>query len=72
MEASLCLKSCEDHSLLKSYDGGLLKTITGLDPKRKEFAPMGKQNSLQLVRKKIRKRRLFKKVQAFCEEKVVR
>ena len=25
MAASLCLKSCEDHSLLKSYDGGLLK-----------------------------------------------
>ena len=25
-----------------------------------------------LVRKKIRKRRLFKKVQAFCEEKVLR
>ena len=23
--ASLCLKSCEDHSLLKSYNGGLLK-----------------------------------------------
>ena len=26
----------------------------------------------QIVRKKIRKRRLFKKVQAFCEEKVLR
>ena len=25
-----------------------------------------------IVRKKIRKRRLFKKVQAFCEEKVLR
>ena len=25
MAASLCLKSCEDHSLLKSYDGGLWK-----------------------------------------------
>ena len=23
--ASLCLKSCEDHSLLKSYNGGLWK-----------------------------------------------
>ena len=27
---------------------------------------------IALVRKKIRKRRLFKKVQAFCEEKVLR
>ena len=25
MGASLCLKSCEDHSLLKSYNGGLWK-----------------------------------------------
>ena len=25
MAASLCLKSCEDHSLLKSYNGGLWK-----------------------------------------------
>ena len=24
---SLCLKSCEDHSLLKSYNGGLWKNI---------------------------------------------
>ena len=30
MAASLCLKSCEDHSLLKSYNGGLWKTIIGL------------------------------------------
>ena len=27
MAASLCLKSCEDHSLLKSYYGGLWKNI---------------------------------------------
>ena len=27
---------------------------------------------LYIVRKKIRRRRLFKKVQAFCEEKVLR
>ena len=27
MAASLCLKSCEDHSLLKSYNGGLWKNI---------------------------------------------
>ena len=33
MTASLCLKSCEDHSLLKSYYGGLWKTFTGLGPK---------------------------------------
>ena len=32
MAASLCLKSCEDHSLLKSYNGGLWKTFTGLGP----------------------------------------
>ena len=32
MADSLWLKSCEDHSLLKSYDGGLWKTITGLGP----------------------------------------
>ena len=25
MAASLCFKSCEDHSLLKSYNGGLWK-----------------------------------------------
>ena len=25
MAASLCLKSCEDHSLLNSYNGGLWK-----------------------------------------------
>ena len=25
MAASLCLKSCEDHNLLKSYNGGLWK-----------------------------------------------
>ena len=25
MAASLCLKSCEDHSLLKSYNGGIWK-----------------------------------------------
>ena len=33
MAAPLCLKSCEDHSLLKSYNGGLWKIITGLGPK---------------------------------------
>ena len=27
MAASLCLKSCEDHSLLKSYNGSLWKNI---------------------------------------------
>ena len=27
MAAALCLKSCEDHSLLKSYNGGLWKNI---------------------------------------------
>ena len=27
MAASLCLKSCEDHSLLKGYNGGLWKNI---------------------------------------------
>ena len=27
MAASLCLKSCEDHSLLKSYNGGPWKNI---------------------------------------------
>ena len=30
------------------------------------------KNNAIIVRKKIRKRRLFKKVQAFCEEKVLR
>ena len=25
MAASLCLKSCEDHSLIKSYNGGLME-----------------------------------------------
>ena len=25
--ASLCLKSCEDHSLLKSYNGGIWKDM---------------------------------------------
>ena len=36
MAASLCLKSCEDHSLLKSYNGAIMevygKTFTGLGP----------------------------------------
>ena len=32
MAASLCLKSCGDHSLLKSYNGGLWKKNTGLGP----------------------------------------
>ena len=32
MAASLCLMSCEDHSLLIIYNGGLWKTITGLGP----------------------------------------
>ena len=33
MAASFCLKSCDDHSLLKSYIGGLCKTFTGLGPR---------------------------------------
>ena len=34
MEASLCLKSCEEHSLLKSYnEGHPWKKNTGLVPK---------------------------------------
>ena len=32
MTASLCLKSCEDHSLLKSYNGGLWKKNTRSGP----------------------------------------
>ena len=32
MAALLCFKSCEDHSLLKGYNGGLWKTVTGLGP----------------------------------------
>ena len=32
MAAPLCLKSCEDRSLLKSYNGGIWKAITGLGP----------------------------------------
>ena len=38
MAASLCLKSCDDHSLLKSYNGGLRKTVTGLGPKQENQA----------------------------------
>ena len=30
MAASLCFKSCEDHRLLKGYNGGLWNTVTGL------------------------------------------
>ena len=37
MAASLCFKSCEDHSLLKSYNGGLWKTFTGLGPELQCF-----------------------------------
>ena len=33
MAASLCLKSCEDHSLLKSYNGGLWKNIYRSGPR---------------------------------------
>ena len=36
--ASLCLKSYEDHSLLKSYNGGLWKTFTGLGPREEHQA----------------------------------
>ena len=36
--ASLCLKSCVDHSLLKSYNGGYGKTFTGLGPKEEHQA----------------------------------
>ena len=32
MAALLFFKSCEDHSLLKGYNGGLWKTVTGLGP----------------------------------------
>ena len=39
MAASLCLKSCEDHSLLKRYNGGLWKKIfTGLGPNEEHQA----------------------------------
>ena len=33
MAASLCLKSCEDHSLLKSYNGDLWKNIYRSGPR---------------------------------------
>ena len=33
MPASLCFKSYENHSVLKSYYGGIWKTFTGLGPK---------------------------------------
>ena len=32
MAASLCLKSCEVHSLIKSYNGGLWKNIDRSGP----------------------------------------
>ena len=32
--ASLCLKSCVDHSLLKSYNGGLWKNIYRSGPSK--------------------------------------
>ena len=35
MAALLCLKSCEDHSLLKSLNGGLWKKIQVLALKKK-------------------------------------
>ena len=38
MAALLCLKSCEDHSLLKSFNGGLWKKNTGLGPKEENQA----------------------------------
>ena len=33
MAASLCLKSCEDHSLLESYNGGLWENIYRSGPR---------------------------------------
>ena len=36
--ASLCLKSCVDHSLLKSYNGGLWKNIYRFGPIRQHFS----------------------------------
>ena len=38
MAASLCVKSCTDHSLLKSYMEVYGKTITGLSPKEEKQA----------------------------------
>ena len=43
-----------------------VKVINCLISKRRQ------KGFFTIVRKKIRKRRLFKKVQAFCEEKVLR
>ena len=34
MAASICLKSCEDHGLLKSYNGGLWKNIYRYGPNK--------------------------------------
>ena len=38
MAASLCLKSCVDHSLLKSYNGGLWKINYRSGPKEENQA----------------------------------
>ena len=53
MAASLLFKGCEDHSLLRSYNGGLWKTFTGLSPmpsvflwdKAKQCRPRSDQNA---------------------------
>ena len=39
--ASLCFKSCEDNSLLKSYNG---KTSTGLGPEARGLSPRKADN----------------------------
>ena len=37
MEVSLCLKSCEDHSLLKIYNGSLWKNNNSSGPYNRYF-----------------------------------
>ena len=55
IEASLLFKSCEDHSLLRSYNGGLWKTFTGLSPMPSVFF-VGQS---QTVQTQIRSKRGF-------------
>ena len=55
MAASLCLKSCEDHSLLKSYNGGLWKNIYRSGPS-KEPVSMKQMTKRQLIHGTFKKK----------------
>ena len=55
MAASFCLKSCEAHSLLKSYNGGLWKNIYRSGPLKKleNYVKKSRLQSLTLLQDNV-------------------